>query len=123
MERVLGIGGFFFAARDPAALTDWYATNLGVEPPPDLYGGDVWHQQAGPTAFAAMDGDEPTLEGKTWAINFRVRSLDAMVDQLRQRGIRVTVDDTEYPIGRFATLTDPEGNAVQLWEASETSAR
>lgn len=39
-----------------------------------------------------------------------------MVDQLRAAGIEVAVDGEEYPIGRFAQLHDPEGNAVQLWE-------
>ncbi len=39
-----------------------------------------------------------------------------MVDQLRAAGIEVEVDAEEYPNGRFAQLTDPEGNAVQLWQ-------
>ena len=39
-----------------------------------------------------------------------------MVDQLRAAGIEVVVDSEDYPIGRFAQLHDPEGNAVQLWE-------
>jgi predicted enzyme related to lactoylglutathione lyase len=39
-----------------------------------------------------------------------------MVTQLRGAGIDVTVDDEEYPNGRFAQLHDPEGNSIQLWE-------
>jgi predicted enzyme related to lactoylglutathione lyase len=49
-------------------------------------------------------------------INFRVRDLDAMVGQLRRAGIPVEVDPEPYPNGRFARLTDPEGNPLQLWE-------
>ena len=30
MERVAGIGGVFFRARDPEALVAWYAEHLGV---------------------------------------------------------------------------------------------
>ena len=30
MERVLGIGGVFFKARDPKALAAWYREHLGV---------------------------------------------------------------------------------------------
>jgi glyoxylase I family protein len=51
-------------------------------------------------------------------INFRVASLDAMVEQLRAAGIEVEVDPDPYPNGRFATLHDPESNPIQLWEPS-----
>jgi predicted enzyme related to lactoylglutathione lyase len=54
---------------------------------------------------------------KQWMINFRVRNLDAMVAQLRREGIAVEVDPEVYPNGRFAKLSDPEGNGIQLWEA------
>jgi hypothetical protein len=30
-EAVEGIGGVFFRARDPDALRDWYARQLGIE--------------------------------------------------------------------------------------------
>lgn len=32
MEKVHGIGGFFFRARDPDGLAKWYATHLGEDP-------------------------------------------------------------------------------------------
>jgi predicted enzyme related to lactoylglutathione lyase len=52
-------------------------------------------------------------------INFRVRSLDAMVAQLRAADIEVKVDPETYPNGRFARLHDPEGNPIELWEPKE----
>ena len=33
----------------------------------------------------------------------------------------VTVDPTTYSMGRFASLTDPEGNPIQLWEPADES--
>ena len=33
MERVQGIGGFFFRAKDPKKLAGWYEANLGVTKP------------------------------------------------------------------------------------------
>lgn len=119
MERVEGIGGFFFTADAPEALAAWYADHLGVLPPPTSYDGEVWTQRAGPTVVAAFGSDaagSPMIGRGSWGINFRVRNLDAMVDQLRAAGIDVMVDDEEYPNGRFAQLHDPEGNAIQLWE-------
>ena len=31
MRRVIGIGGIFFKAQDPAALRAWYKEHLGVD--------------------------------------------------------------------------------------------
>jgi predicted enzyme related to lactoylglutathione lyase len=57
-----------------------------------------------------------------WAINFRVRDLDAMVAQLRGSGVEVGVHDDVYPNGRFAELSDPEGTPIQLWEPAGADA-
>ncbi|HWW83106.1 MAG TPA: VOC family protein [Vicinamibacterales bacterium] len=120
MERVTGIGGLFFRAKDPEAIAKWYTDHLGVDPIPSSYGERPWHQEAGPTAFAAFPEATPYFgdEKQTWMINFRVRHLDAMTAQLRAANIEVEVDSESYPNGRFARLTDPEGNPIQLWEPS-----
>jgi hypothetical protein len=31
MERITGVGGVFFRARDPDALARWYAEHLGID--------------------------------------------------------------------------------------------
>jgi glyoxylase I family protein len=119
MERVNGIGGVFFKSNEPGTLSAWYAERLGVDTPPQSYGGEVWRQDAGPTVFAPFGpehADSPYLGPSGWGINFRVDDLDAMVDQLRASGLEVDVDTELYPNGRFAQLQDPEGNAIQLWE-------
>jgi len=119
MERVTGLGGVFFAARDADALQRWYAEHLGVGAPPHSYDDAEWQQKAGPTVFAAFGPehhDSPHLGPRGFGINFRVTDLDAMVAQLREADIDVEVDEKVWPNGRFASLHDPEGNAVQLWE-------
>ncbi|MEJ3653990.1 VOC family protein [Pseudonocardia sp. TRM90224] len=118
MQRVTGIGGVFFRAAAPAHLSSWYATHLGVDPVPESYDHASWQQQAGPTVFAAMSADSPHFgrPEQTWAINFRVDDLDAMVVQLSAAGIEVEVDPETYPNGTFANLHDPEGNPIQLWQ-------
>src|SRR5437764_9003637 len=83
MERVTGIGGFFFKAKDPKALADWYEANLGVSKVPGSYGGESWNQEAGPTVFTGFPDDTKYFGAKAWMLNFRVRNLDAMVKQLR----------------------------------------
>ena len=117
-EKVTGIGGVFFRARDPKALAQWYQEHLGIQVVPKSYDEPVWTQQAGPTVFAPFAektdyfGD-PT---KQWMLNFRVANLERMTRQLEAAGIAVKVDPTTYPNGRFARIHDPEGNAIELWQ-------
>ena len=118
MHKVSGIGGFFFRAKDPDAIAAWYRDNLGVDPVPMTEGGESWRQEAGETAFTAMEGcvDQFGDPSRAWAINFRVPDLDGMVAQLQAADIEVTVDPEVYSMGRFAFLKDPEGNPLQLWQ-------
>jgi predicted enzyme related to lactoylglutathione lyase len=128
MEKVQGIGGFFFRARDPKRLAQWYRNCLGLELSPS---DQSWHQLEGPTAFQPFPQKTSYFGNpeKTWMLNFRVRDLAAMVRQLRAAGVAVDVDPGVYPYGVFARLTDPEGNPIQLWEprgpaaAAKTSGR
>jgi glyoxylase I family protein len=114
-ERVDGIGGFFFRAKDPQALAAWYQLHLGIDPVPQSYEQKPWTQQAGMTVFAPFPAST-TYFAQAWMINFRVRDLDAMVLQLVAAGIGVEIDPQVYPNGRFARLQDPEGNPIQLWQ-------
>jgi glyoxylase I family protein len=118
VERVAGIGGFFFRARDPEGLARWYEERLGISRVPSSYDEEPWRQQEGYTAFAPFPDDSEMIgpAEHTWMLNFRVDDLDAMVAQLRAAGESVDVDPERYPNGRFAELRDPEGNGIQLWQ-------
>ena len=118
MEKVCGIGGFFFRAKDPKALAQWYEDCFGVLVVPDDYDKPVWRTDAGTTVFAPFKQDTAYFGDmkNQWMINFRVKNLSAMAKQLEGKGIKVEVDPEEYPNGRFAQLFDPEGNPIQLWQ-------
>ena len=118
MHRVTGIGGLFFRAKNPEAMAQWYKEHLGIDLVPSDYSQKPWSQDAGPTVFAPFPADSDYFgdAAKQWMINFRVSDLDGMVGQLRAAGITVTVDQENYPNGRFARLHDPEGNPIELWE-------
>jgi len=117
-ERVQGIGGFFFRAKDPKTLAAWYEANLGITTVPDNYDTLPWRTGAGTTVFAPFKEDTSYFGDRRlqWMINFRVGDLTKMVAQLRERGITVELDSEVYPNGRFARLSDPEGNPIQLWQ-------
>ena len=121
MERVTGIGGFFFRAENTSKIANWYLDNLGIDLVPQDYNSKGWQQQAGSTVFAPFQQDTNYF-GRTeqqWMINFRVNDLDAMATQLRVNGNEVEIDPEVYPNGRFAKVHDPEGNPIQLWQPSE----
>lgn len=118
MERITGIGGFFFRAKEPKALAAWYARHFGIDPVPGDYDTSPWRQQVGETVFAPFSSVSNHFgkQQRAFMLNFRVRDLDAMIAQLEQAGIRVKRDPESYPNGRFAWLDDPEGNPIELWE-------
>ena len=105
MERVDGIGGVFFRARDPEALAGWYADHLGVDRVPMSYDETPWTQQAGPTVFAPFPDDTDYFgrAEQQWMVNFRVRDLDAMVSQLRSAGVAVCGSMTGWPAADLAS--------------------
>ena len=118
MEKVAGIGGLFFRARDPKALGNWYQQHLGISLTPTSEGGTVWQQEAGPTAFTPFPETTKYFgdPNKGWMVNFRVHDMDKMVAQLRAAGIEVKDPESYGSIGRFTRLHDPEGNPIELWQ-------
>jgi predicted enzyme related to lactoylglutathione lyase len=120
MQKVEGIGGVFFRARDPEALAKWYADHLGV----DLSQG-AWMASGGPTVLApfASDTDYFGDRAQAWMLNFRVADLDAMLAQLAAAGIdAITKAEWDSGIGRFARIHDPEGNPIELWQPAGPAA-
>ncbi|MEP6785079.1 MAG: VOC family protein [Sphingomonadales bacterium] len=112
---VTGIGGIFFRANDPKALSQWYAEHLGV--------GDgewgLWHQEAGMSVFSPFTATTDYFPAdKQWMLNLRVEELDELLVKLRAAGIDViTKPEWNSPeTGNFARIHDPEGNAIELWE-------
>jgi predicted enzyme related to lactoylglutathione lyase len=99
-------------------LSAWYEEMFGVSRAPRDYSMAPWMQQAGATVFAPFPSDTDYFgnPSQAWMINFRVAKLGRMTAQLRARGVEVTLDPEIYPNGRFARLSDPEANPIELWE-------
>jgi predicted enzyme related to lactoylglutathione lyase len=124
MERVRGIGGVFFKARDPKALLEWYRSHLGVQPAPDFTGAVFpWadqrsHDGVGSTTWAIFPSDTAYFgSGESRSmINYRVDDLDRMLEQLRSAEVEVDPRVEESEFGRFGWAVDPEGNRFELWQ-------
>lgn len=124
MERVRGVGGVFFKARDPKALAGWYREHLGVPVEEgQTYGafesGGAGEQTVWSTFPLATEYFGPGASALM--VNYRVDDLDAMLAQLRAAGVAVDerIEDSDY--GRFGWATDPEGNRFELWEPRRPS--
>lgn len=112
---MLGIGGYFIRSDDPSSLGEWYRECLGLSL--DEHG--LWHQEGGPTVFAAFEAGTDYFGSRTQQtmLNFRVHDLDAMLEQLRAAGADVAAETEDMAgVGRFGWVTDPEGNRIELWE-------
>jgi predicted enzyme related to lactoylglutathione lyase len=116
MERVTGIGGAFFRARDPESLVAWYAEHLGIPVQPDGY--VVFEESRSAHVWAPFREDTDYWPAeKQGMVNFIVPNLGAMLAQLRAAGVEVDekVEDLDG-VGRFGWGVDPEGNRFELWE-------
>jgi hypothetical protein len=121
---VLGIGGLFFRAHDPDALSAWYREHLDVGAGCDGSGEDdpnpwFWRTGGGPVVFAPFEATTDYFAAdKQWMLNLRVSDLNGLTEGLASAGIAVeTRPEWNTPeTGRFARIHDPEGNAVELWE-------
>lgn len=117
MERVLGIGGLFFRAKDPKGLSAWYNQHLGINIAPTDMEMEPWISDAGVTVFAPFAEDTDYFErDKTFMLNFRVSDMEKMLEQLRAAGIEVSHEQTMDGLGRFVRIHDPEGTPIELWE-------
>jgi len=122
MKKVTGIGGIFFKTKDPKKISDWYGENLGlvINPygsvfefrqgaAPDKKGYTVWSPFKDDTDYFAPS-EEPYM------VNYRVADLKELIDDLREKGVKIVGEIEEFEYGKFAHIMDPEGRKIELWE-------
>jgi predicted enzyme related to lactoylglutathione lyase len=122
MPHVTGIGGVFFKSKDAKALMAWYAKNLGITLRP--WGGAVlrWSDDPGAdkaaTAWNVYDGnsDQFSPSQATFMINYRVDDLVGMIADLKKAGVKILKEPEASEFGKFASIMDPDGNRIELWE-------
>lgn len=120
MPRVVGLGGIFFKAKDPAKLYAWYEKHLGLHR--DATSGAVIFENGGEvpgTTVWSIFPDDTDYFGprhSAFMLNFRVEDMDALLAVLQTEGVEIDPKREDYPYGKFAWITDPEGNRIELWE-------
>ena len=117
MAKVTGIGGVFFKVADPAATRAWYAKHLYLTS--EEYGAmlpasgvAVWNPFPAATTYFGP-GDQPFM------VNLKVDDLDALLIELRAKGIELIGDPLAESYGKFAWIRDCDGLKVELWQPPE----
>jgi predicted enzyme related to lactoylglutathione lyase/ketosteroid isomerase-like protein len=121
-----GLGGVFIKAKNPTSLRAWYDQHLDTR-----FGSNSWHtfqwrrwdhaQMACRTEFSFFEEETAYFHpsSKAFMINFRVRSLQVLLDKLKKNGVQQVGESETFDYGKFAWILDPEGNKIELWEPND----
>lgn len=122
-KRVTGLGGFFFKAKDPDNVKNWYHKYLGLNT--DKYGCTFWWKDKEgndcSTQWSPMNEDTDYYKPseKQFMMNFRVENLEELLKTLKEEGVQVVGEMETYDYGKFGWIMDPEGNKIELWEPND----
>ncbi len=126
--RVRGVDFVGIAVSDMAAAREFYGDALGLHPVGEF--GENWAEyDAGNVTLSLILADEQAIRrrleaGPDAAIGVAVAVPDvaAAVAELREKGVPVAVDPTEFPPCFMATVQDPSGNWVWLHQRKDGTA-
>jgi predicted enzyme related to lactoylglutathione lyase len=121
--RILGIGGVFFKSADRDQMREWYSKHLGLADK-----GEAvmlpWREHDDPqkehvtvwTVFPNSTDYIPATQ--QFMVNYIVDDLDALLDRLKQEGVKIDANRMDESYGRFAWIYDLDGNKIELWQPS-----
>src|SRR5579864_6097277 len=120
--RILGIGGVFFKSANRDQMREWYSKHLALT---DKGGGAMlpWREHDDqqkehvtvwtifPVSTHYFDpGPAPFM------LDYIVDDLDALLDRLKQEGVKIDDKRMNESFGRFAWIYDSDGNKIELWQ-------
>ena len=120
MAKVLGIGGFFFKAKEPVALGKWYQEWLGMELESDHNSVSFKPAAMPEKAYSVWapfkhDTDYFQPSEQQTMLNLIVDDVAGALSQVKEGGGKIVGEVEEYDYGTFGWFLDPEGNKVELW--------
>ena len=120
--RILGIGGVFFKSANRDQTREWYAKHLGLA---DKGQGAMlpWREFDDPqkeqvTVWTVFSASTKYFDPSPapFMINYIVDDMDALLDRLKQEGVKIDAKRMDESYGRFAWIYDPDGNKIELWQ-------
>jgi catechol 2,3-dioxygenase-like lactoylglutathione lyase family enzyme len=119
--RIVGIGGVFFKSANRDQMREWYSKHLGLA---DKGQGVMlpWREHDDPqkehvtvwTVFPAST--DYFAAGQPFMINYIVDDMDALLDRLKQEGVKIDPKRMDESYGRFVWIYDSDGNKIELWQ-------
>jgi lactoylglutathione lyase len=120
--RIIGIGGVFFKSANRDQTRDWYAKHLGLA---DKGQGAMlpWREHDDPqkehvTVWTVFSNSTKYFDPSPapFMINYIVDDMDALLDRLKQEGVKIDAKRMDESYGRFAWIYDLDGNKIELWQ-------
>ncbi len=120
--RIIGIGGVFFKSANRDQMREWYAKHLGLA---DKGGGAMlpWRehddtQKEHVTVWTVFPATTKYFDPSPapFMINYIVDDLDALLDRLKEEGVKIDPKRMNESYGRFAWIYDSDGNKIELWQ-------
>ena len=120
--RILGIGGVFFKSANRDQMREWYSKHLGLA---DKGGGMMlpWREHDDPqkehvTVWTVFPTSTHYFDPSPapFMVNYIVDDLDALLDRLKQEGVKIDAKRMNESYGRFAWIYDLDGNKIELWQ-------
>ena len=119
--RIVGIGGIFFKSANRDQTREWYAKHLGLA---DKGQGAMlpWREHDDPqkehvtvwTVFSAST--KHFGPNQPFMVNYIVDDMDALLERLKQEGVKIDPKRMDESYGRFAWIYDSDGNKIELWQ-------
>jgi len=66
------------------------------------------------TIFPASTNYFPPTQ--QFMVNYIVDDMDALLDRLKQEGVKIDPKRMDESYGRFAWIYDADGNKIELWQ-------
>ena len=118
--HVTGIGGVVVVSKNPRALAAWYRNVLGI--PLQPWGGAMFrynlpgHPPYTVWSSFSSGAKEFAHSRRDFMLNLSVDNLDALCRRLHAKGVTI-YERQSTPYGKFASVVDPDGTKIELWEA------
>ncbi|MEP6954329.1 MAG: VOC family protein [Solirubrobacteraceae bacterium] len=113
-KLVQGTAVVWLPVTDIDRSLGFYRDTLGLQEKQS--DGDWAQLDANGVAIGLNANESPSGDGGAVVAFQPEGGLDAAVEELRGAGVEIAGDVSEHPWGRVATIKDPDGNDVQLYE-------